>query len=109
MATATTKVKKIKRLVPLLTLHAYTEEHFRFIESGIDGQDKVFTGAIDSIKYALAEGKNEAEVFLLQDYTSVVALHKKDWHTTLNKAMIFYADNGNFDKAIECQDLISLL
>ena len=104
-----TKVKKIKRETPILHFNCFTEEGFQHIESLLPIQEVVHKGAVEAISYAISENKKVAEIFKLQDYISIVVINKKDWKSTLNNAMMFYAQNDNFDKAIECQNLIGLI
>ena len=107
--TTTKKSKKIKRQIPFLVFNAYNEEHFRELESEIEVKDKVYTSAVESIKYAVAEGNNHAELFKLQDYYSIIVLKRSDWKDVLNNAMMFWAESEAYDRAIECQQLIQLL
>jgi hypothetical protein len=107
--TTTKKSKKIKRQIPFLVFNAYNEEHFRELESEVQVRDKVYTSTLESIKYAVAEGNKYAELFKLQDYYSIVILKRSDWPDVLNNAMLFWAGQEEFDRAIECQQLLQVL
>jgi len=101
--------KRLKREAPLFIMHAMCEQDVLAIEANPDMNRIVFNGALDSIEYAVAESKQEAEVFRLQDNKSVVCLPKISWKPVLSEAMHFYAEHDVFDKAIKCQSLLQLI
>jgi len=103
------KTKKIKREVPFLMFSAYNEQYYQMLEEDPRTQEVIHNGVYESIKHAVAENKKEAEVFKLQDYRSVITIPKKDWRESLTKTMDHYVRNENYDRAIECQQLLQII
>lgn len=106
---ASKKTKRVKREAPMFIMRARCEDDVVALEANPDMNKLVFNGALGAIQYAVAENKDEAEVFKLQDNKSVVCLHKLQWKPVLTEAMHFYAEHDVYDKAIECQSLLQLI
>jgi len=104
-----TKGKRLKREAPLLIFNAQCESHIVALEKSPDIKTVVFKGALDAIQYAVAENKQDAEIFRLQDNRSIVYLPKSNWKPVLTEAMSYYADSDIYDKALECQSLLQLI
>ena len=103
------KVKKLKREVPFIAFNAFNEEHFQILENEPSVHNTIYNGVLESLRYAIAENKKSAEVFKLQDYISVVTLPRKDWKDTLENCMNYYANKEDYNKAIECQQLLQII
>lgn len=100
------EVKK-KRVVPFLTYTVNSFSEYDQISSLPQTRKIVFDNMVDAIKFSLEKNREEAEIFKLNEDSSV-SLNKKKWAAALEKAIEFYSDpeREDYERCIQCKNIL---
>ena len=69
----------------------------------------VINETINAIKYGIDKKKKSISLFELADSEYYIELIKDKWKSSLEHALEYYIEKEEYDKCIECRDLINKL
>ena len=70
---------------------------------------KVYDHLIEAVQYGIYMNKSKVDLFKIQDSENILTLEKDKWKITLEKAIAFYSETEDFEKCLDCQELLSRL
>jgi hypothetical protein len=105
---------KLKRAVPNLYLTVSKVEDYNKFTATDQAQAFMFGVVIDTIKHGITENKPAVDIFQLpgsikSKSNTRISLHKKEWKPTLKRAIKFYSKLKQYEKCIDCQQLINTI
>lgn len=105
------KRKTAKRELPRIVYNVRSVEEYLQYASHDQTKDLIFRLALESIDYGIAEGKDTADIFCLPgvDGNSVYSVSKKEWKAVLKSAIDYYSYKKQYEKCIDCQQMINAL
>ena len=99
----------MKRKIPLFTLYAPDGIDY----SNLSKTPEVKKVIIDETLYAIKEGvkknKKNIPLFEVANSNCYIELEKENWKPTLKNVLDYYIEVEEYDKCIECRDLINKL
>ena len=104
--------KSPKRVVPRMTYNVSKVEEYAMYAATTKTQEVTFALAVDGIKHGVAENKSEADMLSLYGAdrnNTVLALPKSEWKKVLKRAIKFYSGTHQYEKCIDCQQLINTI
>lgn len=103
--------KKAKRAIPKISYNVNSIDEYLAYTKTDKTQGVVFEFTLNAIRNGVADGSDTTDLFCLpgKDANSVYSIDRKHWKTVLNKAIKFYSKNDQFEKCIDCQQLIDAL
>lgn len=107
MATA----KKSKRVIPQMTYNVNSVEDYMMYAGTDKTQSFVFNLAFDAIRNGIAEGAEVSDMFCLpgEKNNNTFSIPKSEWKSILKKSIQFYSKLKEYEKCIDCQQLIAAL
>lgn len=103
--------KSIKRAVPKITYNVKSvEEYMAYAESKVT-RDILFKETVEGIRSGVVHNKDVADIFCLpgsKDNT-MFSISRSNWEGALKSAMDHYSKHDQFEKCIDCQQLIQLI
>lgn len=103
--------KKVKRVAPKMSYTVYSVEDYLFYANTDQTQNLLFKLALDTIQHGVMEGKDVADMVTIpgQKDNTIISLKKSEWKPILKTAIKFYAKTNQFEKCIDCQQLLSTI
>ena len=89
-----------KRHIPVIS--------FNDLDSKIQ-KPKVYKSLIEGISEAVEDNSNEIKLCELKHANTYLTVHKKDWSSSLAKAMDFYIENEQYEMCALIKDLTDRL
>ena len=99
----------MKRKTKFLHLGVNKIEDYQFHVQSDDTRSVIFSNLIESIKYGVEKNKAQVDLFIVDQGQMVVTLSKDKWKDSLKTAMKFYSKKSEYEKCIDCQELINLV
>lgn len=100
---------KVKRNLKFLHLRVNKVEDYQVHVDSDLTKAVIFSNLLESIKYGVEENKKEVELFLVDEGKCVVSLPRDKWKSTLKTALKYYSAKSEYEKCIDCQELINLV
>lgn len=102
---------KSKRKVPRVTYNVGCVKDYLHYAGTNYTQSLFINLAVDSIKHGIIEQKDTVDVFTLpgENNHTVMSLKKSEWKLVLNNAIKFYSKSDQFEKCIDCQQLLNTI
>lgn len=69
-------------------------------------KDVVYNRIFDSIKFGINNNLKEVVIFELGDTSTYLDLMKEDWINSLNNCLFYFSEVEDYEKCLECQNLI---
>lgn len=106
-----TKANSTKRKVTRINYKVKSVDEYLMYAGSDPTQDIIFTLSIDAIKYGIIEQKDVVDILYLagEKNNSFFSIPKNNWKIVLKSAIKFYSKNNQYEKCIDCQQLISTL
>jgi hypothetical protein len=103
--------KKAKRIAPKMTYNVSRVEDYLHYANTDQTQDLFFKLALDTIQFGVMENKDIADMVTLagEKDNTVISLKRSEWKPILKKAITFYSKLNQFEKCIDCQQLLNVL
>lgn len=96
----------IKRKVPILRISLNKETDYTKICEVPEFKDVIMHETLFAIKDGIEKGKNSILLFEISDTKQCINIDKKDWKEPLNTVMNYFTEREDYNKAIECRELI---
>lgn len=97
-----------RRKIPTLKISISSQNYSDVIN--IPGvQEVVMDELVLAIKEGVLNNKKSTSLFALADTDYYVNLEKENWNSSLNNALNYYVQIENYDKCIECRDILEKL
>ena len=98
-----------RRKIPTLKLSMSSDADYSEIIN-VPGVKEV---VIDELVFAIKEGvlkkKKSVSLFALADTNYYIEIEKEQWEPSLNNALNYYVDVEDYNKCIECRDILKKL
>lgn len=101
--------KTPKRKIPVFRINVGPNFDYNRIAYIPEIQQIVIDETVVAIKEGISKNKNSIILFKIGDSMFDVELEKNKWKPSLEHALEFYTEKENYDKCIECRDLIKVL
>ena len=95
-----------KRKVPILQISLTANASYNEICDVPEFKDILMSETLIAIKEAVNSNKKYIDLFEISDSRKCIGFERKDWKGPLNKVMNHYSELEDYDKAIECRELI---
>lgn len=106
------KIKAQKRVVPNISFNVRSVEEYSMYAKTDSTQNLLFTLSVEGIKHGVAEGKDTADVLSLygaDKHNNVISIPRKEWGPVLKRAIKFFSKLNQYEKCIDCQQLMGSL
>jgi prophage antirepressor-like protein len=100
---------KIKRKIPSLNINLEPGASVEMLTSIPQFNKAVLSEVLPSIKHGIESKKDVATLFELNNSNVFLDIPKTHWKKSLQNVLKFYEDQEDYNKCIECRDLISKL
>ena len=100
---------KIKRKLKYLHLGVAKVEDYDYHIQSDQTKSVIFSNVLESIKHGITDNKQKVELFMVDEGKSIITLHKNDWVHSLKAAIKFYSHTSEFERCIDCQELLNLV
>ena len=101
--------KKTKRRLPIINYEIRSIEDYDMLTDNMMVKKKVYDHLIEAVQYGIHMNKSKVDLFKIQDSENILTLEKDKWKTTLEKAISFYTENEDYEKCMDCKELVSRL
>ena len=98
-----------KRKIPTLKLSISPDVDYSEIENIPGVKDTVMDELVLAIKEGVTSKKKSISLFALADTEYYINIEKEQWGTSLNNALDYYVKIEDYDKCIECRDILNKL
>ena len=99
----------MKRKVPVFRVSIKPGASFRLLTEIPEIREIVIEETIVAIKEGINKKKKSISLFEIADSDYYVELEKDKWKLSLENAINYYVEKEDYNKCIECRDLISKL
>jgi hypothetical protein len=99
----------MKRKVPIFRINIKPGASFRPLTEIPEIREIVIEETIVAIKEGINKKKKSISLFEIADSDYYVELEKDKWKLSLENAIEYYVEKEDYNKCIECRDLISKL
>lgn len=110
--TSPMKQKKATKRVPTRVTYnvACVDDYMRYAKT-LHTQALFFRLALEAVQYGVAENKDAVDLMTLpgRHNNTVMSIEKTQWKSVLQRAISFYSKNNEFERCIDCQQLLSVL
>lgn len=99
----------MKRKVPVFRVSLPQGVSYDILTKTPEIQKVVIDETVFAIKDGLGKNKKSISLFEIANSEFYIELERDKWKITLEKAIEYYAQSEDYDKCIECRDLITKL
>lgn len=99
----------MKRKVPVFKVNIKPGASFRLLTEIPEIREIVIEETIVAIKEGINKKKKSISLFEIADSDYYIELEKDKWKLSLENAIDYYVEKEDYNKCIECRDLISKL
>ncbi len=103
------KKKPRQKQLPLLSYDIACLEDYDEITNHPEIRKSVYGHLVSAVEYGILAGKPRVDLFRIHNTDTVITLDKDKWKHTINKAIRFYTDMEEYEKCLDCQELLSRL
>jgi hypothetical protein len=101
------KTRKMRRKVPVFRVKAEPGADYSVLTTIPEIQKAVLDEAIYAIKDGIKTNKSSISLFEIANSSYYIELGKEKWKPILEHLIELYAEKEEYDKCIECRDLIT--
>ena len=102
-------VKKTKRRIPVFRVRMSPGASYDMLTETPEVIQVVIDETLFAIKDGIEKRKKSISLFEVADSEYYIELKKDNWKSSLEKALEYYVEREEYDKCIECRDLINKL
>lgn len=99
----------MRRKVPVFRISARPGASYSVLTEIPEVKQVVIEETVLAIKEGITKNKKSAQIFEIAGSDCYLEIEKDKWKLSLEKALDYYAENEDYDKCIECRELISKL
>lgn len=100
------KKPKFPRRTPILRISLLSNADYSKICEVSEFKDLIMNEALIAIKEGVNKNKKSINLFEISDTKKCLIIKKEHWKNPLNEAMDYFISKEDYDKAIECRELI---
>ena len=97
------------RKIPTLRLSVSPDVDYSEIVNVPGVKDTVMDELVLAIKEGVLNKKKSISLFALANTEYYINIKKEQWSTSLNNALNYYIDAEDYDKCVECRDILNKL
>jgi len=97
------------RKIPLFRVSANPGASYDVLTEIPEVRDIVIEETVLAIKEGIKKKKKSIPIFEIAGSDCYLEIEKDKWKPSLENALNYYAESENYDKCIECRDLINQL
>ena len=101
--------KSMKRKIPVFRVNIQSGAEYEQLENMPDVKEVVIEETIFAIKDAIKRKKTSIELFEVADSGFYVQLNKDKFKSSLENAIEYFIEKEEYDRCVECRDLINKL
>jgi hypothetical protein len=98
-----------KRKIPILKLSISSDTDYSEMINIPGVKDVVIDELVLAIKEGVLNKKKSISLFALANTEYYINVDKEQWNASLNNALNYYVNIENYNKCIECRDIINQL
>jgi len=98
--------KYIKRVIPILRIPLNTNADYDKICEVPEFKKIMMLETLLAIKEGIIKNKKSISLFEISDSKHCLNIDKKNWKPPLNTVMKYFIELEDYDKAIECRELL---
>lgn len=98
-----------KRRVPIIRISLTKDADYDKICEVPEFKNVVMHELVIAVKDGIRKNKKTIELFEISDTKMCLNIEKEDWKSSLNQAMEYFSSMENYDKCVECRELIKQL
>jgi len=98
-----------KRRIPTLKLSTSSDVDYSEIINIPGVKDTVMEELVLAIKEGMSKKKKSISLFALADTDYYINIEKEQWSTSLNNALNYYVGIEDYDKCVECRNILNKL
>ena len=99
----------MKRKVPVFRISAKPGASYSVLTEIPEVRQVVIEEMVLAIKDGITKNKKSAPIFEIAGSDCYLEIEKDKWKSSLEGALNYYLESEDYDKCIECRDLISKL
>lgn len=103
------KTKKMRRKVPVFRVSLPPGVSYSILTENPEIVQVVIDETVVAIKEGINKNKNSISLFEVANSEYYIELRKDKWKSSLENALEYYLEKEEYDKCIECRDLINKL
>jgi hypothetical protein len=98
-----------KKRTPLLNFNINRFSDYEELTELSETKKKIYKRLVEAIQQSLEKKTEIAEIFQINNSSSILLLEKHKWKESLQRAIEFYSENEDYDSCIKCRDIINKL
>lgn len=103
------KRKNMKRKIPIFTLRANYDIDYDYLVENKEIRNAIIDETLCAIKDGINKNKKSTFLFEIANSDCYIELKKNEWKVTLENVLQHYLEKEEYDKCIECRNLINKL
>jgi hypothetical protein len=103
------KNRKMRRKIPVFKINMKPGASYSQITEIPELKQVIIEETVFAINDGLKTNKKSISLFEVADSNSYIQLEKNNWKPVLETLLDYYVEQENYDKCIECRDLIKKL
>lgn len=103
------KNKRIMRKIPLFRVNAGPGTDYLQLTKIPEVRTAVLNESLVAIKEGISKNKKSISLFEIANSNYYIELDKTKWKSTLENLLEYFIQKEDYDKCIECRDLIKQL
>ena len=99
----------MRRKIPIFSVNLPPGMSYKAITEIPEIVEVVLDETVFAIKEGIAKNKKSISLFKVANSEYYIELKKDKWKSSLEKALNYYIEREEYDKCVECRDLINQL
>jgi hypothetical protein len=101
------KTKKMRRKIPVFRVNIPPGFSYSQLNEIPEIKKTVIEEVISAVKEGINKNKTSISLFEVGNSDYLIELEKGNWKSSLENAIEYYIEKEDYDKCIECRDLIN--
>jgi hypothetical protein len=102
-------VKKIKRKIPIFRVTMMPGASYDILAETPEVVQIVIDETVIAIKEGIDKNKKSISLFEVANSDYYIELKKDNWKSSLERALEYYVEREEYNKCVECRDLLNKL
>jgi len=102
-------MSKSKRRIPTFRVSVMPDEDYSQILHIPEVKEAVMGEVLAAIKEGVKSKKKSIPLFSLANSEYYIELEKREWNTSLQRVLSYYENEEDYNKCIECRELLKKL
>jgi len=103
------KTKNMRRKVPVFRVNAKPGASYDKLTEVPGLKEVIIEETVIAIKDGIKKKKKSTPIFEIAGSDYYLELEKDKWKSSLENALVYYVEHEDYNKCIECRDLINQL